>query len=445
MRNQFFDAGFFHALGFEFGADFVGGFAAHEGFGLGEDVGEQDFVVAAQVAAFFKRGDEVDRGDVGTLVQQLEEGVLTVDAGFAPNNRGGFVADGLAVEGNLFAVALHVELLDEFGQAVEVLVVGGDDVAAAAVVVDVPDADEGENDGEVALERGVDEVLVHQVRAVEQFDEVFFTQVEHDGQADCRPEAVSSADPVPKFKHIGGVDTEFGDGFLVGGDGDEVFGDSGFIACVVKEPFARGQGVGEGFLGGEGFGGDDEEGGLGVDFGQYVAQLGAVHVGDEVHVEAGVSEGFERGTHHQRAEVGAADADIDDVGDDLVGVAQPVAAADFVCEFAHALQDAVDFGHDVFAVNDDGGIGAVAQGDVEDGAVFGGVDFFAVEHLLHTLGYAGFASKLGQQGHGFVADAVFGVIQRQPADLQPVAFRTLRVLLEHFAHVLFFGFVKMYP
>ena len=120
---------------------------------MDENVDEQNFVVAAQVAAFFKRGDEVDRGDVGTLVQQLEEGVLTVDAGFAPNNRGGFVADCFAVEGNLFAVALHVELLDEFGQSVEVLVVGSDDVAAAAVVVDVPDADESEDDGEVALER----------------------------------------------------------------------------------------------------------------------------------------------------------------------------------------------------------------------------------------------------------------------------------------------------
>ena len=141
-------------------------------------------MVAAQVAAFFKRGDEVDRGDVGALVQQLEEGVLTVDAGFAPDDGGGFVADCFAVEGNLFAVALHVELLDEFGQAVEVLVVRRDDVAATAVVVDVPDADEGKDDGHVALERGVDEVLVHQVRAVEHFDEVFFAQIEHDGQAD---------------------------------------------------------------------------------------------------------------------------------------------------------------------------------------------------------------------------------------------------------------------
>ena len=103
-----------------------------------------------------------------------------------------------------------------------------------------------------------------------------------------------------------------------------------------------------------------------------------------------------------------------DVGDDLVGIAQPAAAADFVCKFAHALEDVVDFGHDVFAVNDDGGVGAVAQGDVEDGAVFGGVDFFATEHLLHAFGYAGFTGKLEQQCHGFVVDAVFGISKVRP-------------------------------
>ena len=93
----------------------------------------------------------VNRRDVRTLVQQLEEGVLAVDTGFAPNNRGSFVTDRFTVKGNLFAVALRVELLDEFGQAVEMLVEGAITVAAAAVVVDVPDADKGEDDGHIAL------------------------------------------------------------------------------------------------------------------------------------------------------------------------------------------------------------------------------------------------------------------------------------------------------
>ena len=64
------------------------------------------------------------------------------------------------------------------------LVVRRDNVAAASVVVDVPDADKGEDDGHVAFERRIDEVLVHQVRAVEHFDEVLFAEIQHNRQAD---------------------------------------------------------------------------------------------------------------------------------------------------------------------------------------------------------------------------------------------------------------------
>ena len=182
-----------------------------------------------------------------------------------------------------------------------------------------------------------------------------------------------------------------------------------------------------------------------MDLGQYVAQLGAVHVGDEVHVQTRIAELFERSTHHQRTEVGAADTDVDDVSDDLVGIAQPAAAADFMCKFAHALQDMVDFRHHIFAVHDDGGVGAVTQGDMENGAVFRRIDFFTVEHLLHPLRHACFTRQLEQQCHGFVVNAVFGIIQRQAANLQPVTLGTFGILIEHFAHMLFFGFVKMYP
>ena len=106
---------------------------------------------------------------------------------------------------------------------------------------------------------------------------------------------------------------------------------------MIQEPFTRGQGVGQCFLGGKGFGSNDEQRGFWVDFRQYVAQLGAIYIGDEVHTQARMTERLERGTHHQRAEVGATDTDVDDVGNNLIGVAQPAAAADFVCELAHAL------------------------------------------------------------------------------------------------------------
>lgn len=70
--------------------------------------------------------------------------MLTVNTCFAPNNRRGFVFYRHAVKSDLFAVAFHTKLLDELGQAVQVLVVGGDNMAAAAVVVDIPNAYHGE-------------------------------------------------------------------------------------------------------------------------------------------------------------------------------------------------------------------------------------------------------------------------------------------------------------
>ena len=44
----------------------------------------------------------------------------------------------------------------------QVLVVRGDNVAAAAEIVDVPNAYHAEQDGHVLFEGGVDEVLIHQ-------------------------------------------------------------------------------------------------------------------------------------------------------------------------------------------------------------------------------------------------------------------------------------------
>ena len=71
--------------------------------------------------------------------------------------------------------------------------------------------------------------------------------------------------------------------------------------------------------------------------------------------------------------------------DALAGVAVPRAGADRVGEGGHLVEDGVDFGHDVFAVDEDGfGFGR-AQSDVEDGAVLGDVDLLAGEHGFGAL------------------------------------------------------------
>ena len=117
--------------------------------------------------------------------------------------------------------------------------------------------------------------------------------------------------------------------------------------------------------------------------------VGAVDVGDEAGVQVRVAVGVEGPGGHRRAEVGAADADVDDGADAPAGGALPVTAADTVGEVAHAGEHLVDVGHDVVAVELDPLAGRRAQGDVEDGAVLADVDPLAGEHRVPPRGDAG--------------------------------------------------------
>lgn len=69
-------------------ADLLLGLAERERLGLREVVAEQDAVVqgAAERIVRRRRGKEVRRDELRTLVQQLVERVLPVRAGRAPNN-----------------------------------------------------------------------------------------------------------------------------------------------------------------------------------------------------------------------------------------------------------------------------------------------------------------------------------------------------------------------
>ena len=89
---------------------------------------------------------------------------------------------------------------------------------------------------------------------------------------------------------------------------------------------------------------------------------------------------LERLIRHHRAEIGAADPDIDDVANALAGVTLPGPAAHAITELAHPVEHRMDFGHDVFAVDEDGRALRGAQRDMQHGAVFRDIDSFAAEH-----------------------------------------------------------------
>ena len=149
----------------------------------------------------------------------------------------------------------------------------------------------------------------------------------------------------------------------------------------------------------------------------------AVHVGDEAEGQGALAVMPERFVGHHRPEVGAADADVDDVANALAGVALPRAAAHAVGEVGHLVEHRMDLGHHVLAVHDDGGVPRRAQGDVQHGAILGDVDLVAAEHGVDARAQAGFSGQLHEQLEGFVRDAVLRVIEEQARRLgrQPFA------------------------
>ena len=162
---------------------------------------------------------------------------------------------------------------------------------------------------------------------------------------------------------------------------------------------------------GKGLGRDDEEGFRGIEILDRLGEVGAIDIGNESERQSPVAIVLERLIGHHRSQVGAPDADVDDVSDTPAGVAQPGAAPDAVGKLRHLVQHGVDLGHHVVAVHYDGGAFRGAQGDVQHGSLFGEVDLFSPEHGVNPGLQAGFPGQLQKQLEGFVGEAILGVIQ----------------------------------
>ena len=131
----------------------------------------------------------------------------------------------------------------------------------------------------------------------------------------------------------------------------------------------------------------------------------------------------ERPGRHRRAEVGSADADVDDVGDPLVG-------ANAVGERGHAIEHRVHLVDDVDAVELDHRTGRCPQRRVQHGAMFGDVDRLTGEHRVAAALDAGRAGHVDEGGEHGVVDGVLRVVDAQIADLDHVPLGATRVAVE---------------
>ena len=145
------------------------------------------------------------------------------------------------------------------------------------------------------------------------------------------------------------------------------------------DPFAGRLGIGHRLDGGEGLGGDDEQRRLGLQTLQRVGDVRAVDIGDEMGARA-VVVGRKRQRRHRRAEIGAADADIDDVGD-LSCRSAPGALPRRTASAKAAIASSTSCtsGITSWPSTDTPLSARIAQRGVQHGAVLGDVDLVARE------------------------------------------------------------------
>jgi len=93
-------------------------------------------------------------------------------------------------------------------------------------------------------------------------------------------------------------------------------------AEAIKQPSASALGVGHRFQRREGLRRDDEKGFRRMRSRVASTKIGAVNVRDEAKRHRALAVVLERLIRHDRAEVGAADADVDDIANALAGMAR---------------------------------------------------------------------------------------------------------------------------
>ena len=287
----------------------------------------------------------------GALVDQLVEGVLAVGARLAPVHRAGAVVDPLAVQGDVLAVGLHGQLLQVGREPHQVLVVGQHRLGLRAEEVRRTRRSAGPSAPAGSARSGAvrkcSSMACEPASSWSKLSGPIAIMVD-------RPIADSIEYRPP---------TQFQKPNMFAVSMPNLLTASALVETATKclataasSPSAASDQsraelrVGHRLQGGERLGRDDEQRLRRVEIVGLLGEVGAVHVGDEPEGQVPLAVVLERLVGHHRAEVAAADADVDDVADRLAGVPGPLPRADPVGERAHPAEHLVHVRHHVGAV-----------------------------------------------------------------------------------------------
>ena len=182
------------------------------------------------------------------------------------------------------------------------------------------------------------------------------------------------------------------------------------------------------FQGCEGFRRDDEKCFRWIEVTDGLREISTINVGYEAERHGSIAVVLERLVGHNRTQVGAPDADVDHVTNALAGVSLPFATSQAVGKIRHPVEHGMHLGHHVFTIDHDRFVSRRPQGNVQDCALFGDVDFLPVEHGIDACPQARLFRQLQKETHRFIGDAVLGVIQVKTNGLDRQTLTALRII-----------------
>ena len=210
--------------------------------------------------------------------------MLAIGAGLAPDDRRRRPGHGRAVARHALAVALHFELLQIGRQPPEILRIGQNGLTAEPAEIAVPDLEQPQDHWQVLRRRRFQEMPIHGGGTRQKLAELRRADGQHDGEADCRPQRIAPADPIPEPEHAPFIDTKGSHRFDIGRDSNKMSIDRR-LTELFREPGARSPAIRHGLGCGEGLRGDDEERRFRVDCRQHLPEMRAIDIGDEVTVQ----------------------------------------------------------------------------------------------------------------------------------------------------------------
>jgi len=421
-----------HALGGQLLADDNGGgtaafellvqvgviLAAGEGHDLGSHVGAElllaggalDHHVRAHLAVL--EAHELQGDNVGALVQQLIEGVLTVGAGLAEDDGAGDVVHRLAEAVDGLAVGLHVQLLQVSGEAAQSLGVGQHGGVGVAQNIALVNADQSVQQSGVGLQVGVLGQNVSLGSAIQEVCKDLGAEGQaQDAAAHAGGGGETAADVV--------IHEEGSQIVGRGGQGRGFGGDAGHVVGGVQAGFHQGvlhKGlVGQGLQGGAGLGNQHEQGVGQIQGTQNTCCIVGVHVGNEgglhLQIAGNLCPVLQSQVDSPGAQVGAADADLADGGELLAGSVDNLACVDLVCKLSDLLLLADIEITLVDVVSDDIVAQLTAAHMVQNQALFTGVDNLAVVQGGELLSQLLLLSELGQNIQNVVIHGTGAVVE----------------------------------